>query len=535
MWTGNWREDIWSNLNQPWDIIIVGGGITGAGILRVATQLKLRALLVEQRDFGWGTSSRSSKLVHGGLRYLKEGKIKLTWESVHERERLLREGPGLIEPLGFLFANYKGDRQGKGLYGLGLTIYDLLAMRWSHKYYNAEAFRMLAPHIAHERLEGGFRFGDARTDDVRLLLRVILETVEAGGVALNYAKAEELLLKNNVVKGVRLRDMESGRTADVYAKLVINASSIWTDVLRKQVGAEAHIRPLRGSHLIFPSWRLPVAQAISVLHPADRRPVFIIPWESVTLVGTTDIDHDRPLDEEPRISAKEVAYLMMTARTEFPSLNLTLDDVLMTFSGVRPVVGTGELNPSKESRDHVIWEEKGLLTVTGGKLTTFRLIALDVLKAAKHHFPGMPIPNKKMPILNHVEMTLPGATGLDEQQCYRFLGRYGSAARVIAAVALPEELEAIPETPYLWTELRWAARHEGVVHLEDLLMRRVRLGFLLPHGGEALLPQVRAICQPEVGWDDNRWKSEEDAYLSLWQKYYALSAREMNPEGPKTG
>jgi glycerol-3-phosphate dehydrogenase len=530
MWTGNWREDIFSNLNQPWDIIIIGGGITGAGILRVATQLKLRALLVEQRDFGWGTSSRSSKLVHGGLRYLKEGKIKLSWESVHERERLLREGPGLIEPLGFLLANYKGDRPGRWLYGAGLTIYDLLAMRWNHRHYNAEEFLMLAPHIAHERLEGGFRFSDARTDDARLVLRVILEAVETGGVALNYAKAEELLFKNGAAKGIRLRDMESNRTTDIYAKLVVNASSIWTDTIRKQVGAKSRIRPLRGSHLIFPSWRLPVPQAISFLHPTDRRPVFIIPWENVTLVGTTDLDHDRPLDEEPRISAKEVAYLMTAACAEFPSLSLTLDDVLMTFSGVRPVVGTGEVDPSKESRDHVIWEEKGLLTVTGGKLTTFRLIALDALKAAKHHFPGMPVPNKKMPVLNHVKMNLPGAIGLDQEQCYRLLGRYGSAAQVFAAVASPEELEPIPETPYLWTELRWAARHEGVVHLEDLLMRRVRLGFLLPHGGEALLPQIRAICQPEMGWDDNRWKSEEEAYLRLWQKYYTLPVREMKNE-----
>lgn len=530
MWTPNWRNQVWSQLNQHWDIIVIGGGITGAGILREATRLGMRTLLVEQRDFGWGTSSRSSKLVHGGLRYLKEGRLGLTRASVRERERLLEEGPGLIDPLGFLLATYKGDRPGRWTYQAGLSVYDLLALQWSHRYYSAHDFEMLAPHISREGLKGGLRYGDAQTDDARLVLRVIREAVAAGGAAINYVRAEELLRDDGQVVGVRLYDVENKRTADVYASVVINATGAWADYLRGQVGAPARIRPLRGSHLIFPAWRLPVAQAISFLHPLDRRPVFIFPWEGITLVGTTDLDHDQPLNDEPHITPGEVAYLMAAVEAEFPSLNLTLEDVTATFAGVRPVIGSGQVDPSKESRDHVVWEEAGLLTVTGGKLTTFRLIALDALKAVRHRLPHMPKPDRKMPVLDQVNVELHDAAHLGEAMRRRLLGRYGADAPLLVAAAQPGELELIPTTPYLWAELRWAARAEGVVHLQDLLLRRVRLGLLLPEGGRALWPRIRAICQPELGWDDARWEAEEAAFLDLWHNCYSLPPRGQTPD-----
>ena len=533
MWEGNWREETWAKLEQPWDVIVIGGGITGAGILREATRLGLRALLVEKRDWGWGTSSRSSKLVHGGLRYLKEGRVRLTRASVQERERLLEEGPGLIDPLGFLLATYKGDRPGRWTYSAGLSIYDLLALQWTHRHFTAQDFQMLAPHISQEGLEGGFRYGDAQTDDARLVLRVIREAVAAGGTALNYVAAEEVLRASEQhaapVVGVRLHS-EGGKRADVYGRVVINATGAWADRLRKQAGAPARMRPLRGSHLVFPDWRLPVAQAIGFLHPLDRRPVFIFPWEGITLVGTTDVDHDQPLNEEPRISAEEVAYLMAAVESQFPSLGLTLDDVVSTFAGVRPVIGSGKADPSKEGRDHVVWQENGLLTVTGGKLTTFRLIALDTLRAARDRLPGLPPLDDQVPVLDAVDVALPVKNHLDERARQRLLGRYGADAPALVAAAEAGELEAIPGTQTLWAELRWAARAEGVMHLDDLLLRRVRLGHLLPEGGKALLPRIRAICQPELGWDDARWEEGEAAYLALWHSAYSLPARETIPD-----
>ena len=384
MWNQDWRDNIWAAVKQEWDVVIIGGGITGAGILREATRMGLKVLLVEQADFAWGTSSRSSKLVHGGLRYLKEGRLRLTRDSVREREQLLHDGPGLIEAVDFLLASYDGEHPGRLVYSAGLTVYDLLALRWSHRYYNAQDFKLLAGQLTQEGLEGGFRYGDAQTDDARLVLRVIREAVADGATAINYTRAEELIRDGDSrVQGVRLHDRIGDRRAEVTAKVVINATGAWADKLHPHTGEAEKIRPLRGSHLIFPAWKLPVAQAVSFLHPLDQRPVFILPWEEVTLVGTTDEDHGDSLDEEPRITGQETAYLMAAVEARYPSLGVTLDDVLSTYAGVRPVISSGKADPSKESRDHIIWKEDGFITVTGGKLTTFRLIAEDVLNEVR--------------------------------------------------------------------------------------------------------------------------------------------------------
>jgi glycerol-3-phosphate dehydrogenase len=311
---------------------------------------------------------------------------------------------------------------------------------------------------------------------------------------------------------------------------VINATGTWADALRSQVGAPARIRPLRGSHLIFPSERLPVTEAVTFLHPIDRRPVFIFPWEGITMVGTTDVDHDQPLDAEPGASPQEVAYLMAAVEAQFPTLELGLEDVISTFAGVRPVIGTGQEDPSKESRDHVVWDEQGLLTVTGGKLTTFRRIALDVLRTARHRLPGLQPLDDDLPALNPVSFVLPGGEELDDASWARLLGRYAGDAAALVEAAGPGEMEPIPGTQSLWAELRWAARSEAVVHLDDLLLRRVRLGHLLPKGGADLLPRIRAICQPELGWDDARWAQEEAAYLALWRRAYSLPAAAEVPD-----
>jgi glycerol-3-phosphate dehydrogenase len=525
-----WRKQIWQSIAGPWDMIIVGGGITGAGILREATRLGLHTLLVEQRDFAWGTSSRSSKLVHGGLRYLKEGKFVLTRDSVHERQQLLHDGPGLIDPLGFLLTINKGDNPGRWTYAMGLTVYDLLALRWDHEYYSPQDFRLLAPHINQEDLQGGFRFGDAQTDDARLTLRIIREAVADGAVAINYVKAHQLIIDHDDVKGVVLSDMLTGAQVEAFSRVVINATGAWTDVLRMQVGGSAHIRPLRGSHLIFPSWRLPVAQAVSFLHPFDHRPVFIFPWENVTLVGTTDVDYTDSLDDEPKISPYEVAYLMAAVEYQFPSLCVTLDDVLSTYAGIRPIISSGKIDPSAESRDHCIWEEHGLYSVSGGKLTTFRLIALDALKAVRNRLTDLPEPKQDTPVLNQVNLQLPGCVDLRDACRRRLLGRYGSDALAVVNMAHAGETEAIPGTEYLWVELRWAARSEGVCHLEDLLLRRTRLGLILPSGAESILPVVKQICQAELQWTDSQWQQDVINYRLTISQCYSLPSHETIPD-----
>ena len=530
MWQNNWRERIWESIQGPWDILVIGGGITGAGILREATRLGLHCLMVEQRDFAWGTSSRSSKLVHGGFRYLKEGKILLTRNSVHEREQLLHEGPGLIDPLGFLLTIHKGDFPGRWTFEMGLTVYDLLALRWDHAYYSSQDFQLLAPRISQDGLQGGFRFGDAQTDDARLTLRVVREAVADGAIAINYVQAQSLIKEGDDIRGVELTNVITGEHSKAYARVVINATGVWADILRRQAGGSDRIRPLRGSHLIFPTWRLPVAQAISFLHPIDHRPVFIFPWENVTLVGTTDVDHSYPLQVEPRISPQEVAYLMAAVEYQFPSLAITLEDIISTYAGVRPVIGCGKLNPSEESREHIIWEENGLFTVTGGKLTTFRLIGLDVLKAIRHRLQEMPEPDHHMPVLNQVDYQIPECNDMSDKCRRRLLGRFGTDALSMVNSAHPGEMETISGSNYLWAELRWAARSEGVCHLDDLLLRRTRLGHILPKGADSILPRVKSICLEELGWSENRWKQEQLDYQTLWGDNYSLPSNETIPD-----
>jgi glycerol-3-phosphate dehydrogenase len=413
---------------------------------------------------------------------------------------------------------------------MGLTVYDLLALRWDHEYYSPQDFRLLAPHIGQDDLRGGFRFGDAQTDDARLTFRIIREAVADGATAINYVRADRFIIVQDDVKGVVLIDVLSGSQVEAYSQVVINAAGVWTDILRKQVKGEAHIRPLRGSHLIFPNWCLPVAQAVSFLHPFDHRPVFIFPWEGVTLVGTTDVDHDEPVDFEPHISSNEVAYLMAAVEYQFPSLSITLEDIISTYAGVRPVISSGKNNPSAESRDHDIWEEHGLFSVTGGKLTTFRLIALDVLKAVRSRLPDLPDARQDTPVLDQVDQELPGCGKLREGCRRRLLGRFGADAPAVVSVAQPGEMETIPGTDYLWVELRWAARSEGVCHLEDLLLRRTRLGLILLSGAESIMPVVKQVCLDELHWTDRQWQQELAAYQSVIARSYSLPTHESIPD-----
>jgi glycerol-3-phosphate dehydrogenase len=525
-WTRGWRDNVWTELDQPWDLIIIGGGITGAGILRQATHAKLRALLVEADDFASGTSSRSSKMVHGGLRYLKNAQIKVTLESVREREYLLKQGRGLVNRLGFLYPCLKGDKMSGWVFGAGLTVYDIMAGQWTHRSYDLDDMRELCPPLTTPALRSGYRYFDANTDDARLVLRLIREAVSDGGLALNYARVDSLLkTQNGQVCGVVLRDTsgEMERQAEVRAKVVINATGAWADELRGKIQQKPRMRPLRGSHLVLPFHRLPITRAVSFLHPHDGRPVMAIPWEGAILFGTTDVDHKTNIQTDPSISSSEAEYLMEALRFVFPAQEFDFKDVLSTFSGLRPVVNTGKADPSKESREHAIWDENGLLTVSGGKLTTFRIMARDALKAARKYLGHVDF-DVNTPVLDSIpseaEIRFTDST-LSPAQRLRLLARYGKES--IPLFATLSSHESIPDTPYLWAELCQAARAEGVIHLDDLLLRRVRLGLLAPNGGFDLLPRIRSIVQPELGWNDVRWEKEATEYISLWKRAYKLN------------
>jgi glycerol-3-phosphate dehydrogenase len=502
------RPDL-ADLPSMFDVIIIGGGISGAGILREAVRSGARVLLVEQRDFASGTSSGSSKLVHGGLRYLKNGQWRLTLESVRERQRLLNEAPGLVETLPFLMPIYRGVKPGKLTMRLGLWLYDRMAGKSASRWLNREQVLALEPDLREPDLLGAINYEDARTDDARLVLRLIMDSINAGAVAMNYVRAQ---IKSNGerVSGVVLTDTISGKVREIASRMVINASGAWAGDVPGAPAGSPKLRPLRGSHFVFPRDRLPVKQAVSWLHPKDQRPIFAYPWEGAVVYGTTDLDHKESLDH-PCMTAAEAAYLIEGLAHQFPALKLRAVDAVATYSGVRPVVASGKDDPSAESRESAMWSSPGLVNMTGGKLTTFRVAARQVLDEAAKQLPELAL-TAEQPVFEFDE----------NRQHRRLYGRLGAgAAAKMLADSMPEELHAIGDSPYCWAELRWAARHEQVQHLDDLLLRRTRIGLVMAAGGREILPRVKVICCAELNWDEGRWSQECSRYLELWRRYHA--------------
>jgi glycerol-3-phosphate dehydrogenase len=520
-WNAAWREQALPELAAgDWDLIVVGGGISGAGILREAARRGWKCLLLEQRDFAWGTSSRSSKMVHGGLRYIAKGQLMLTRDSVRERQRLLQEAPGLVDPLSFLMAHYQGSFPGPKVFGGLLSLYDALAGKRNHLYYPLQQLRYLAPGLKEDGLQGGTRFFDAGTDDARLVQRVLGEARAEGAEALNGMRVIELLREDGRVTGLLAEDSESGLRYGFKTRAVAQATGAWADQLRRKTGLE-HIRPLRGSHLLLPAWRLPVAHAFSFMHAADKRPVFVFPWEGATVIGTTDLDHPAPLAEEARISPEEVEYLLAACAQQFPAAEIKSADVLSTWAGVRPVVSDGSegRKPSDEKREHALWVEPGCVTLAGGKLTTFRLLALEVLRVCATML-GRTVDDHGA--ATFAAVISPPMPTLSPAQQKRLIGRYGRALPQLLALVDELGVEQVAGTDTLWAELAWAAEQELVLHLDDLLLRRTRLGLLLARGAAAELPRIRVLCQARLGWGNARWQQEEEHYLALWQRCYSL-------------
>lgn len=516
------RQDIWTRIPQEqWDMIIIGGGITGAGVAREAVRRGLKVLLIEQQDYSWGTSSRSSKMVHGGLRYIAQGDIKLTWHSLTERERLLREAPGLVDRMGYFFAHYQGKFPGRWPFSFLVMVYDFLAGIRDYSFIKRDAFLRRMPGYRDTDLKGASRYTDALTDDSRLVLRVLDEAKQGGAVAINYVKATDLIMKNDLVKGLRLQNVETGETVDAHAEVVINATGAWADRLRCKLVDEARVRPLRGSHIVIPHERLPITEATIFMHAEDKRPLFIYPWEGRTVIGTTDLDHKDDLDIEAAMNQTELDYMLRGANGEFPQANITAADVIASFSGVRPVVSSGNaLNPSQERRDHVVWDNQGLVTVTGGKLTTFRLIALDTLKAAANYLPKLQVRDTRAPIFSPHSVPV---CSLTREEQKRLAGRYGFLTARFLREMPGEELRPVAAAVgTLWAELRWAMRYEQVQHLDDLLLRRTRLGLLLPDGGTELLPRLALVAAAELGWNDARFADEVERYRQTWRRFYSL-------------
>jgi glycerol-3-phosphate dehydrogenase len=504
-----------------WDVIIVGGGITGAGILKRASQMKLKVLLLEQKDFAWGSSSRSSKMVHGGLRYMAQGQFKLTKESVRERQRLLSEAHPLVNKQSFAMSHYKGQFPWPWLFNQLLNVYDFIADIKQHKFWQKQSYLSLVPKAKESKLLGGTQFFDALTEDARLVQRLIQESLQLGGQAINYTKVTGLINNQAGVCGVTISTEEENETQTLKSKMVINACGAWTNQLTAdEKQHQQKMRPLRGSHLVIASWRLPVASVISVLHPTDNRPVQIYPWQNVTIVGTTDVDHDEKMHHEAQISQQEFDYLMQCISHQFPDLQITTQDIISTFSGIRPVLASDErLSVSKEKRDHSLVQTPGLISVTGGKLTTFRLIAQQVIALVAKAINCNEI-NEEQAMFDRSEQIAFGKIAKENQQ--QILASYGAFSAQFIIQMTTEHNQSISYSRHLWAELIWAVKYEQVLHLDDLLLRRTRIGNVLPEGAIAQINKVKALCSEYLAWSEAKWQAEITRYIDIWQRHYSL-------------
>ena len=382
----------------------------------------------------------------------------------------------------------------------------------------------MVPGIEPCGLVGGFRFMDAQTDDARLVLRLINESVANGGTALNYTTVTGITRNaDNDVCGIRVNDTETGQSAAFSAPTVINATGAWAESLHPVHNSGLHLRPLRGSHLVLPSARLPVSRAVTLIHPDDGRPLFVIPWENALILGTTDVDHGKDANTEVTATHEEARYMIECLNAYFPAARITLEDCIASFAGIRPVLTKKEtLDPSKESREHVIWSDRGLVTITGGKLTTFRVLAQGALKAAAPYLPAQSSIHINAPAFSPVTHRTKKTRGLAEETARRLYGRYGNPAAPMIATAATKDLAFIPGTHTLWAELPLLAETEQIRHLTDLLLRRVRIGMLLPQGGAGHLDRIQKLCQPHLPWDNQRWKKERKLYIDYWHHAFKL-------------
>ncbi len=517
------RAQVISTIKETpeWDMVVIGGGITGAGVAREASRQGFSVLLLEQKDFAWGTSSRSSKMVHGGLRYLATGNLKLTSHSVKERERLMTEAPGLVDLLTYSWPHYKKKFPGPFVFNSMLAIYDFFAGKRYRFFQNKENALYDLPGINSNNLIGSTRFADAVTDDARLVMRVLQEAQTDGTQALNYCQVDDLIKSSGKVIGVNATNTVSGEKYAIRAKVVVSATGAWADQLRGELGKKKEIRPLRGSHLIFPNWKLPSAQSITFSHPDDGRSMFVYSWEGMTVVGTTDLDNPQANLTEPFIHDDEVVYLLKAVNDLYPSLNIKSSDAVSSFAGVRPIVSSSAMNPSSEKRDHSIWNDNGLVTVSGGKLTTFRLIALDALKAAKIYLKNVDGKDYGKRIFHDAKKQPEDITKLGTYWSRRLNGFYGKDIEALSECAA-SDWSMVPGSKTFWAQLRFSARCESVVYLDDLLLRRTRVGQFLTQGGIEYQEILKEICQQEMHWSDDQWQQQWARYQKIWMHSYSV-------------
>jgi len=525
--------------SQTFDVVVVGGGITGAGVALDAASRGLSTALIEKADFASGTSSKSSKLVHGGVRYLQQREFRLVYENLAERQRLLQNAPHLVTPLPFLIPLFgQSGVVSKAVarsYSTALWLYDLtggIRIGKRHRRVSrGEAVRHL-PLLDTDRLVAGFLYFDAQADDARLTLTVLRTAVERhGAAAVNYARVVGFV-KNEAgqVSGVSVRDLEQQGEPpfDVAARVVVNATGVWTDDVRALDAAhpQKSLRPAKGVHVTVPGARFPADIAAVIPVRKDRRSIFVVPWPETNLVylGTTDTDYEGSLDD-PRCTGDDVDYLLGAANA-VSSAGLTRADVTGVWAGLRPLLAPPERGHVSErtadlSRRHKVWRDAdGVVTITGGKLTTYRKMAEDTVDLAVRALgdPGRPCITKTLRLEGAPDRAPAAAPAGEGDDAARLFRRYGTLAAHVGRLAdrQPALAEPVVEgLPYVGAEILYAAREEMATHLVDVLYRRTRAAI---QDGRACIRAARAVARimaDELGWDDARQDAEVEGFVSV--------------------
>jgi glycerol-3-phosphate dehydrogenase len=530
-------RDLAALVDEPLDVLVVGGGIVGSGAALDAATRGLGVGLVERDDIAVGTSSRSSRLIHGGLRYLEQYRFGLVREALTERSRILHLAPHLvtIEPL--LFPLFGLPVVTRAFYQAGMTLYDVLGARkdggW-HRHLSVPEVLAHAPAMRRERLRGGLLFHDGVEDDARYTLAVARSAQEDGATIVTRAAAESLVEEAGRVVGARICDGLTGETHEVRARVVVDATGVWgADPSAPLSGGSTRLLPSRGAHLIVPRSRIPSDVGLTIRVPG--KVVFLVPWPHFWLVGTTDAPYSGPIDR-PTAGTDEVDELL-AAVNHVLDVDLRREDVVGTYAGLRPLIAPSDGSTVTASREHrVVVERNGLVRVSGGKYTTYRLMAEQTIDAALGVLgeraatrPGRTTTRRLVgaadrPELDRIAADVAGSAALEPAIAARLVARHGTQAPDVVGLGREMSLlgRLVDGEDHLEVEVAWAARHELALSIDDVLSRRMRIVHELPDRAAGIAPRVAAILGAELGWDSARQSVEVDTFLAGARREFAI-------------
>lgn len=462
-------------------LLIIGGGITGAAIFAKAAAAGLKPWLIEQGDFSSGTSSRSSKMLHGGLRYLAQGDVGTVIESARQKQWFAKALPDHVDSLPFLYLHRRGSFPPGWLLDWVLRFYDWLSNNKAHRRISPSGLQQLSPGLNLSQYQDGNLYYDSVTDDSALVLSLLQTGVKYGGLCANYLAADQLIEDDGKVVGAEITELSNERGTSrctLSSQCIINATGAWADKLHPL--AKGHMRPLRGSHLVFPFWKLPVAASITFPHPEDSRPVYIYPWSGVTVVGCTDLVHQEPLDKSPYMSPDEKRYLMAAVEHVTENQRVLEQDIISSWSGVRPVLskGNSQNSPSKEPRRHQIWQKPGLVSIASGKLVTAMVMADDAMAAA----------------CSQLKLDWNAAQQMDT-----------------VSFKSPDNIDGLADI----------LANGAVKSLADLLLHRSRFALVFGRKLQDYHLQLQHMCCQQLGWSEVQFNQQWQSFWQHWSAYYS--------------